>query len=107
MTTSVENLISNLTIDEQIEKYGLEVNRVYNEDCMIGMQRIKDKSIDMILCDLPYGTTQNKWDSVIPLNDYIEIELKKKIKQLSQDEYFLHCYQNEIPLDEAKEEIKP
>jgi hypothetical protein len=70
---------------------------------MIGMQRIKDKSIDMILCDLPYGTTQNKWDSVIPLNDYIEIELKKKIKQLNQDEYFLHCFKSNISLDEAKE----
>lgn len=32
------------------------------------MCSIPDKSIDMILCDLPYGTTQNKWDSVIPFN---------------------------------------
>ena len=31
------------------------------------MKRIPDKSIDMILCDLPYGTTRNQWDSVIPL----------------------------------------
>jgi site-specific DNA-methyltransferase (adenine-specific) len=30
------------------------------------MQTIADKSVDLILCDLPYGTTQNKWDSVIP-----------------------------------------
>ena len=36
-------------------------------DCLKLMQDIPDKSIDMILCDLPYGTTsQNKWDSVIP-----------------------------------------
>jgi len=47
---------------------GIELNRVYQEDCLSGMKKIKDKSIDMILCDLPYGTTQNKWDSVIPLN---------------------------------------
>lgn len=47
---------------------GIELNRVYEEDCLQGMKKIKDKSIDMILCDLPYGTTQNKWDSVIPLN---------------------------------------
>ena len=33
------------------------------------MQRIPDKSIDMILCDLPYGSTKNKWDSIIPLNE--------------------------------------
>ncbi len=37
-------------------------------DCLEGMKYIDDKSIDMILCDLPYGTTQNKWDSIIPLD---------------------------------------
>lgn len=36
-------------------------------DCLVGMQQIPNKSIDMILCDLPYGTTRNKWDSVIDL----------------------------------------
>lgn len=38
-------------------------------DCLELMKNIPNKSIDMILCDLPYGTTQNKWDTVIPLND--------------------------------------
>ena len=42
------------------------LNKIYNEDCLKGMKRIPDKSIDMILCDLPYGTTQNKWDTIIP-----------------------------------------
>lgn len=37
-------------------------------DCLELMKDIPDKSIDMILCDLPYGTTRNKWDSVIPLD---------------------------------------
>ena len=46
----------------------VNLNKIYNEDCLIGMKNIDDKSIDMILCDLPYGTTQNKWDSVIPLD---------------------------------------
>lgn len=36
-------------------------------DCLNEMDRINDKSIDMILCDLPYGTTKNKWDSIISL----------------------------------------
>jgi site-specific DNA-methyltransferase (adenine-specific) len=44
----------------------IELNRIYNEDCLEGMKRIPDKSIDMILCDLPYGTTRNKWDEIIP-----------------------------------------
>lgn len=33
------------------------------------MEKIPDCSIDMILCDLPYGTTRNKWDSIIPLDE--------------------------------------
>lgn len=44
----------------------MELNKIYNEDCLIGMNRIPDKSVDMILCDLPYGTTKLKWDIVIP-----------------------------------------
>ena len=45
----------------------LELNKIYNEDCLEGMKLIPDKSIDMILCDLPYGITACKWDTVIPL----------------------------------------
>lgn len=40
--------------------------KLYNGDCLEIMQSIEDKSIDMILCDLPYGTTQCSWDIVIP-----------------------------------------
>lgn len=48
----------------------LELNRIYQRDCLSdgGMSLIPDKSVDMILCDLPYGTTRNKWDSIIPLD---------------------------------------
>ena len=44
----------------------MELNKIYNEDCLVGMKRIPDKSVDMILCDLPYGTTACKWDTIIP-----------------------------------------
>lgn len=37
-------------------------------DCLELMKDIPDKSVDLILCDLPYGTTQNKWDTVIPFD---------------------------------------
>lgn len=37
-------------------------------NCLELMKNIPDKSVDMILCDLPYGTTRNKWDSIIPLD---------------------------------------
>ena len=45
----------------------LELNQIYNMDCIEGMKLIDDKSVDMIFVDLPYGVTaQNKWDTVIP-----------------------------------------
>lgn len=46
----------------------IEINKIYNEECLEGMKKIDTGSIDMILCDLPYGTTRNKWDVVIPLD---------------------------------------
>jgi DNA modification methylase len=41
--------------------------KLYKGDCLEVMKDIADKSVDLILCDLPYGTTQNKWDSIIDL----------------------------------------
>ena len=49
-------------------------------DCLDKMQDIPDKSIDMILCDLPYGKTQCKWDVVIPFDD-----LWKAYKRIIKD----------------------
>jgi site-specific DNA-methyltransferase (adenine-specific) len=54
---------------EYLEKNGLELNSIYNIDCFIGMKYIEDHSVDIILCDLPYGTTSNKWDSILPLDE--------------------------------------
>lgn len=45
---------------------------LWNGDCLELMKNIPDKSIDMILCDLPYGTTACKWDIVIPFEDLWE-----------------------------------
>lgn len=41
---------------------------LYHGDCLEVMPSISTGSVDLVLCDLPYGTTQNKWDSVIPLH---------------------------------------
>ncbi|MGG2024229.1 site-specific DNA-methyltransferase [Gottfriedia sp. S16(2024)] len=43
------------------------LNEITQGDCLEVMERIPNESIDMVLCDLPYGTTQNKWDSIICL----------------------------------------
>ena len=55
----------------------IELDTIYNEDCLEGMQRIPDGTIDAVICDLPYGTmkgaavgawdgTQCDWDDIIP-----------------------------------------
>lgn len=43
----------------------LETNTIHLGDCLSVMDKIDDKSIDMVLCDLPYGTTQCSWDTII------------------------------------------
>jgi len=45
-----------------------EGGELHEGDCLEVMTGIPAASVDLILCDLPYGTTQNKWDSVIPLD---------------------------------------
>ena len=44
----------------------MEDIKIIQGDCLEKMKEIEDKSVDMILCDLPYGTTACKWDIVIP-----------------------------------------
>ena len=54
--------------------------QIKNADCLIEMKNIPDKSVDMILCDLPYGTTACKWDVVIPFEP-----LWKEYKRIIKD----------------------
>jgi site-specific DNA-methyltransferase (adenine-specific)/modification methylase len=54
------------------KKYWTEdkfVNRVIEGDCIEVMRHLPNDCIDMVLCDLPYGTTQNKWDCIVPLDE--------------------------------------
>ena len=45
------------------------MNQVFEGDCLEYMNKIPDGSVDMILCDLPYGMTQNEWDCYISLDE--------------------------------------
>lgn len=54
---------------------------LHKGDCLEVMKGIPDKSIDMVLCDLPYSTTRNHWDCAIPLNDYALLNNKALEKQ--------------------------
>lgn len=59
----------------------LEINKIYNDDCLIKMEEIDDNSIDAIITDLPYGqTAQNKWDTVIQFEP-----LWKQYKRIIKD----------------------
>lgn len=44
-----------------------DIKLIYG-DCLVEMKKIPDKSVDMVLCDLPYGTTACKWDTIIPFD---------------------------------------
>ena len=55
------------------------MNKIIQGDCLIEMKNISDKSIDMVLCDLPYGTTACKWDTIIPFEPLWE-QYKRIIK---------------------------
>ena len=57
----------------------LPTNSIVNGDCFDVFPHISDKSIDMIFCDLPYGTTKCKWDSILPL-DKLWLEYKRVLK---------------------------
>lgn len=53
-------------------KHQIDIDTVYNMDCIAGMKMMQNESVDLILCDLPYGTTSHKWDSVIPFDELWE-----------------------------------
>lgn len=55
-----------VTIYAALDTISIGNGQFWRGDCLERMAEIPDGSVDMILCDLPYGTTQNKWDSVIP-----------------------------------------
>lgn len=57
----------------------LPVNHIYRMDCLEGMKLLPDRSIDMILSDLPYGKTANAWDSIIDL-DQLWLAYKRLIR---------------------------
>ena len=68
-------------------------------DCLELMQNIPDKSVDMIFTDLPYGTTKCKWDTIIPLEDYIE----SNKKFLNHDDFLLQSYKSGMSFKETEQ----
>ena len=79
--------------------------KLYNGDCLEIMKEIPSKSIDMILCDLPYQVTKNKWDIIIPMNDYVIID----DEVLEKDKFYLQQFMKGLTkkeIDKAWKENK-
>ncbi len=68
----------------------IENNNIYLGDCLSLMPYMKDNSIDVIFADLPYGTTNCSWDTIIPLNDYMLVDVGKKTKPMYEGDYILY-----------------
>ena len=49
-------------------KGGIVLIKLYQGDCLEIMPTLPASSVDLVLCDLPYGTTACKWDSIIPFD---------------------------------------
>ena len=60
----------------------MEKNIIYHGDCIEGMKILPDNSVDMVLTDPPYGTTQNKWDTVVDMDAFWN-EIKRVTKKNS------------------------
>lgn len=58
----------------------MNFTKLYRDDCLEAMKRIEEKSVNLILCDLPYGTTASNWDKVIPAK-----ELWREYKRVLKD----------------------
>ena len=83
---------------------------LWKGDCLEEMNKIKDKSIDLILCDLPYGTTKLKWDIIIPFNklweQYDRIIKDNGVASLSCNRNFIGIELDDKYFEIAKDRIE-
>jgi len=74
------------------------INTPINKDCFDVFPLIEDKSVDFIFCDLPYGSTQCKWDSTLPLN--------WNVNGLEKKDFIVEQISHGIPYKEVLENWK-
>ncbi|MCZ2082650.1 MAG: site-specific DNA-methyltransferase [Flavobacteriales bacterium] len=75
-----ENEMLNIVQKPTLHKTDVSRSTFYQGDCLVEMDKIEDKSVDLILCDLPYGTTACAWDIIIPFEP-----LWKQYKRIIKD----------------------
>lgn len=76
--------------------------RLLNGDCLDILDTIEEHSVDLIVCDLPYGVTKASHDVLIPMNDFIIDVVRGKEKFIEKDEFFLKQYKKGISYKESK-----
>jgi len=76
----------------------IELNKIYNEDCLAGMQKIKDKSIDMVLTDIPYDFINRKTNGLRSLDkgnaDILTFDLQtflKDVLRITKGSIYIFC----------------
>lgn len=72
----------------------IELNKIYNEDCMYTMKKIESDSVDLIICDPPYNIGQDGGDGWDTIDNYLEVfdEWAKEWKRVLSDKGLLYCY---------------
>ena len=73
----------------------MELNKVYNEDCLITMSKIKDKSVNLIIADFPYFEVKGEFDFIWKdFNEFLEwVEVcAKEFKRILLNVKQLHNY---------------
>ena len=66
----------------------MEINKIYQGDCLELMKQIEDKSIDLIIIDLPYLTTKKEWDK----KEIINLEISKEFFRILKDTGSFYCW---------------
>ena len=74
----------------------IELDTIYNEDCLQGMKRIPDGSVDAVICDPPFGTTDNVWDNALPFDKLWEqywriLKPNGAVVLFGQEPFASHC----------------
>ena len=65
---------------------------IFNNDCLIEMDNLEDNSVDLVICDLPYGVTKAEHDVVIPMNDFVTEVVRGKPTPITLDEFLIKSF---------------
>ena len=89
-TLHMETTANQLKIHRQPKRFslekkgGLEIDKIYNGDCFSLINQLEDNSVDLIICDGPYGITNNDWDRISNIQDF-NLEIIKTFSRVLKD----------------------